>query len=399
MNKSVAKVFNKRQHQLPSPCKELVLPMAKVGIEVEVENYAAGLDNTPQLWEVKADHSLRNNGAEFVTRGGLVGSELVEAIHSLMHHCKKYNYDEGLPRAGIHIHLDVTDMNAANSRELLHFVGTYMLTEHIFFQFAGDWRSDTGYCDPLNFSKGDYKAIGTILRDWDTLGESELRQFWAGAPQNGVHLSKYQAINLLPMHTFGTVEFRHLPTTFDADRLITWINMILCVKAFAQNGPTEVPLEVLVSRLTPLGFYQRVFGSLFDKLAYQFDYTAAWKAIDNYQALITPVKPEYFYDGNVNELIAAKIKLRKPSKPKAKPQEAELAAPLQPNVIRWNPEREHDVWLRAANELAANDSPADDQAIVNSWNPGMPIPQGFEQVRIIRGDGTLPVISIRRQAR
>ena len=48
-------------------------------------------------------------------------------------------------------------------------------------------------------------------------------------------------MNLVPITSKGTIEFRHLAGTKDIKRIITWINLILCLKKFAlKNSPDYI---------------------------------------------------------------------------------------------------------------------------------------------------------------
>lgn len=229
---SVGEKFGKRIHRPALPSKYLVLPFAKVGVEVEVEGVARNPRPGP-LWEYHEDHSLRNGGMEFTTRGGLVGEELVNAVEHIVDFCLKQKYSPGYPRAGIHLHIDVTDMNEKHPRQLANMMLSYILFEEAMFRFAGEWRKSCGFCEPLAVSQYDMPALSTLLYKWDKL-------VWDRAL-----FSKYQAVNVLPLETFGTLEFRHLPTEFDAKRILQWINMCLSFKRFAIQSDVD-PVDVLL---------------------------------------------------------------------------------------------------------------------------------------------------------
>ena len=262
--------------QLPDP--SLSLPLAKIGIEIEVEGWDGQRINS-SLWQDKEDHSLRGASREFVTSGrGLVGLEISKALEVFVDHAKSHGYTNGYPRAGIHVHLDVTDLDM-ESGQLASFVATYLLLEHVFFGYAGDWRNYCCYTVPMNLGQNDFASIGRALFD-------------KNLPNHHVvdllsRCSKYQALNLECITRYGTVEFRHLPTTFEYDRIFTWIRMILAVKAaaLAQSGSLD-PLSTL-SRSGVHDFAIQVFGTdLYEKVAKYLDASEAWKAVDNAQLLM-----------------------------------------------------------------------------------------------------------------
>ena len=130
--------FKKPIHCAPVSTDKLIIPYAKVGIEVEVENWDRAHSNLAQ-WEDHEDGSLRR-GREFTTRGGMVGKQIVEEIETICNFAKSRNYSEGYPRAGIHLHIDMTDMNDGSDTQLLNAIAAYMLFEDAMFSFAGEWR-------------------------------------------------------------------------------------------------------------------------------------------------------------------------------------------------------------------------------------------------------------------
>lgn len=227
---SVGKKFNKMVHCTDIGSKELIIPQAKIGIEVEVENWRPR--RMPAGWVTHDDGSLRG-GKEFVTDGGMVGKGAVEAVRQICGFCVASGFSAGYPRAGIHIHVDMTDMNDGSDTQLLNAVSAYLLFEDALFSFAGQWRRACGFCDPLLLSQAGRPALARFLVDWQVPTANPLRG-----------LDKYAALNLLPLETYGTVEFRALPTTFDPERIINWINLCLAFKKFGKDIDKN-PVELL----------------------------------------------------------------------------------------------------------------------------------------------------------
>lgn len=238
MGTSVGNKFGFPVHKMPKGSNKLAIPYAKVGVELECEQVRDLRD--PQgliaLWQPVEDHSLRNRGMEFITRGtGLVGDQLVKAVIDLCTFTKEKQYDVGYPRAGIHLHLDMTDMNEESGTELLNCVLSYMLFEEAIFKFVGTWRKACGFCDPLSLAQHDFKAISQLLYGWEAGDAAHVHER---------RFSKYGAINFLPLARFGTIEFRQLPTTFDSARILNWINLCLCFKRFGKQVDCD-PVELL----------------------------------------------------------------------------------------------------------------------------------------------------------
>jgi hypothetical protein len=271
----LGKVVDKPVHSMPEPCDKFVLPTAKVGIEVEFEQWSRNSPN--EWWEQHPDeHSVRNGGTEFVTRGnGVCGQEIVEAVEEICTLAKKDRWSEGIPRAAIHIHLDVTDLDL-DKNELTTLISNYLLVEHMFFGYAGDWRADTGFCVPFYKGQSDFSILGRLLHS--KLNKEEFKRYAAAG-------SKYQALNVNPLVRFGTLEFRHLPTTFDTARIFEWINLILSLKKSAHDERFQEPLKLL-STLGPEQFARRIFGNLWPAVSPYLSVPAMWEAVDNATALM-----------------------------------------------------------------------------------------------------------------
>jgi len=267
-------MFGHREEAVRLPDPSLPIPLGKVGIEVEVE----GCTKLPilDLWESKEDHSLRNGGREFVTAGPMYGLNIRKALSGLFDSAVKLKWSEGYPRAGIHVHLDVRDLDF-ESNELSRLVSNYMLIEHAMFAYCGEWRRQTMYCDALEDSQADFKSLGRFLYSPPD-SRDELIQLADG-------LSKYQALNFRPLISFGTIEFRALPTTFDFDRVFNWIRIILALKRSAQDATMDDPLRLLSSD-GPIQYAQRILGETFPILANLIDPMKMWNAVDNASALM-----------------------------------------------------------------------------------------------------------------
>jgi len=231
---ALGNVFGHKVHKVPAQDTSLVDPFCKVGIEVEVEACNIPVTkNSISDWTPHRDDSLRNNGMEFTTNGGMVGSQIREAINTFCDFAIKNNFDVGYPRAGIHLHVDMTDMNENNNTEFLNCVLSYILFEKALFRFAGEWREACGFCDPICLSQRDFGGISQLLYGWAKNNLPRDRAF-----------SKYQAINFIPLYTQGTLEFRHLPTTFDKQRILDWVNICTSFRKFGKEVNVD-PVDYL----------------------------------------------------------------------------------------------------------------------------------------------------------
>lgn len=296
-------------HSLPQPDPRLPIPSAKIGIEVEIEKWDG--KNGTEYWEDKDDPSVHDKGREFITRGPIIGMQIVPAVDEICRIALERKYSTGEPRAGIHIHLDCTDLDTKR-KELARLVAKYMLIEHAMFGFAGAWRDSCGYCVSYESGQVDFPAIGAALF---AKGKVSKRTF--------ANLSKYQALNLKPLSDLGTIEFRHLPTTFDRTRLLNWISVILAIKRSAiEDEGDDFDILKKFSNIGPREYAEQILGDQYFILRDFIDPNRMWDAADNAISIMgaaSAIKLDATWgkeaDGPPSPLIAKKLEqMMKPKK-------------------------------------------------------------------------------------
>jgi hypothetical protein len=82
---------------------------------------------------------------------------------------------------------------------------------------------------------------------------------------------KYTALNLLPLYTQGTIEFRHMPGTCDLNFILQWCEIISSMFKYARNHEFKDVVAMLLDLNTSSAyatFMQNIFqGNLYDVLA------------------------------------------------------------------------------------------------------------------------------------
>lgn len=189
-----------------------------IGIEVETENVKRFNQYSP-YWRMIEDGSLRNSGREFITPP-IRAWRVEHALVQLFNH--ELNSDiEFSERTSIHIHMNVRTLTVPQLETLIM---TYLVFEKVLFNYVGNDRYSNIFCVPIVETD-----IGENLLTLVTNKHPDIR--W----------QKYTALNLLPIMQKGTIEFRHMNGTGDVERLVTWINIILCLKKFAlQKSPEYI---------------------------------------------------------------------------------------------------------------------------------------------------------------
>lgn len=249
----------KKQYAEAPKQAKLIDPTTFVGIEVEVERMLDDGFHTPEYlklapaWACKPDGSLRNNGREFVSlpiRGDAVMAS-IDHLGAYLNKCHKgYEFSE---RTSVHVHVNVRKMSL---EQIATLIVVYLSVEKSIFKFIkqGGWdRSNNIFC--VSLAESDfYVGLHDLLKpmqtgDWGiVLGI--IHQMWR----------KYTAFNTLPVSEKGTVEFRHMGGTINAEVLRNWINLILCLKKYAETHS----LEQVINTITDLNVNSQYDGYLLD---------------------------------------------------------------------------------------------------------------------------------------
>lgn len=191
-----------------------------IGIEVEVENTNNLLHDTAlnNAWGVTDDGSLRNNGMEFISKP-IHAHYAPTALQYLMEQVLTRNCSFS-PRTSVHIHLN---MQEATASQVSDFLGMYCIFEKLLYQYVGRGRYKNIYCVPI---------IETDLVPG--YAHKSLRVEW----------KKYTGLNLVPLASYGTVEFRHMHGTFGLEKLCGWIQLIVSLKEHVIRGKRDIKKRI-----------------------------------------------------------------------------------------------------------------------------------------------------------
>lgn len=216
-----------------------------IGLEIEVEQAIMTGAPLEKVWTITNDGSLRNNGAEFVSRP-IRASAAPSALVNLMEEVLDRNHAAFTMRTSIHVHMNVLDMTLEQYQAV---VLLYSVFEPLFYQYAGRGRWKNIYCVPITET--------TLLNGFV---RRQLRTQWL----------KYTGLNLRRVGDLGTIEFRHLAGTEDVARICNWINLITTLKEYVLSRGAEATLK-MISGLSPdadiVALAREVFGEYADLLA------------------------------------------------------------------------------------------------------------------------------------
>lgn len=230
-------------------------PELLYGVELEIEGLEADEDQRANRvvagMQYHKDGSLRNNGGEFVT----LPMNYANLENVLRHFFKvgEYTEENYSERCSVHVHANCQDLTPEQVRLILCL---YQVTEKILFQFIKADRDNNIFCVPLGESNLGTRAISSN----EDLLQVALRKW-----------RKYTALNLLPLASQGTLEFRHMAGTKDVDYILQWCNIIGSYFRFARANKFDDVIKSIMTLNTSSAyatFMQNIFdGELYDVLA------------------------------------------------------------------------------------------------------------------------------------
>lgn len=254
----------------------LVLNKCYLGVEVEMEGVRRGNlhEEIQAWWKIKDDGSLRNNGTEFCFLAPYRGRDIITAIDVLFKH-KQDDWDPSI-RCGIHVHLDVRNLDFD---QLAALATLYTCLESPIFHFAGEARKRNHFCLPWNSAT----EISTSLYQLAHAVEEDVVKAALG------RFHKYSALNFESINRFGTVEFRQLPSTTDAARVLRWCNIVLAMKKYVlYNAQTPSAVFRSISD-NPVGLLFSVFGEHANEMMYDGIELDIAQAIDFAHTIVVPM--------------------------------------------------------------------------------------------------------------
>ena len=192
------------------------------GVELEIEQWPEHIEETSHPgFKFVTDGSLRGNAVEAVAYPSTMQG-IIAICKSLWtkYNIKKDNFSE---RTSIHVHANVSHFTEDQVKTLML---TYATLEDLLFDFIGSERYKNIFCVPWSeagIATGRFRDFINTPRFWQ----------------------KYTAMNLCPIRTQGTVEFRHMEGNADPIRLQNWLQLIDDLMWYSRNTPYDQALNTI----------------------------------------------------------------------------------------------------------------------------------------------------------
>lgn len=235
-------------------------PNERIGVEFEIEGDGLPLESAfKYYWSPKGDGSLRN-GVEYVLKRP-VSPDVFEkkALPYLLARLdeKKLNLSY---RCSTHVHVSALDLYI---HQAFLMGALYYIYEDFLLNIAGDSRKGNLFC----LGASNSGAFG----EWIGIWQDKMASVTAGRPVRdpllaaiGQNTRRYTAVNFAALGRFGSVEFRALEGTVDADRVNKWIRLLDNLRAYCSTvSPTQ--MSTIPEQFSTMGaeeFCKRVFGEV-----------------------------------------------------------------------------------------------------------------------------------------
>lgn len=324
------------EHMLPDNFypNGVVMPDPELifGIELEIEDYPRGRPPYDGV-RLTTDGSLRNNGVEGISIPFKAKSfsTMLHGFFNMRPPITAANYSE---RCSTHVHMNVQDYNWPQLKVLCII---YQMFERLLFAFIGNDRKDNIFCVPWYESGVTSRVLGDLQKNSDSVIKR-----WM----------KYSALNLLPIRTQGSVEFRHMQGTCDVDLIMTWLRLLSRLSIYAKKTPYKTLMENVL-QMNTVSNYDQFLSDVFGEDRYilrtgNYQEALSTGVVDTKLMMLnskTSAKKSFIYDDILAE---------------PEPRVARPAAP-PPRNLRYDPrgvpipaagpnpepvQQAHEVWLR-----------------------------------------------------
>lgn len=288
-----------------------------IGLEIEYEG-TKFQDVLTDVWKTVDDGSLRGlfptNRGEYVLNRPIPSDRVKDALNDL-----KAAIPNAVPnfsfRTSVHVHVNVQDMD---EEQVISFIYAALLLEEPLVNFCGNTRKGNRFC--LRIQDADF-SLHTLSQMFRNGFESALR-----FTENHI---RYAAINLASLKKYGSIEFRSMRGTLDADVLSTWALALVSIRNFACHQKSCLDVHDEFVRRGPRGFLEHVLG----ELAVHFVYKNLEK--DMYQSFSLTLELPYEYKYNKEKRLKAQENKEKANEAAVKMNVANIEAVVNLNPQQW----------------------------------------------------------------
>ena len=237
---------------------------ARYGIELEYEQ-ATLLPTGLTYWTTARDNSLRD-GIELISKP-LLWKSVDKALDEAEKAVKACKY-VATPRCGLHVHVNMRHKTLA---QVFNFLTLYSLVEPTIFRTYALGREDSNFCVPMYSNQ---LQISALMKD-NAYARRKQARGWRSMT-NIMRSSKYSAVNINTLGSFGTVEMRQAYCTTDFTAIRRWITFLDYLSRRSEDYDDPVNIVEEYSKKTTTRLQVDFFGQ-----GYRIDPRIQQMAVDN----------------------------------------------------------------------------------------------------------------------
>lgn len=185
-----------------------------IGLELEVEGKHRAPPNINNDWWQTVDEPSLRHGREYITKGPLPFnntffnklSTITSAIDQPVH-----EIDKGSHRTSVHVHANVTKLTPV---ETWTAIASYWIIENLLYKFFNKERESNLFCQRLRDAEGILDLVENDLED-----NVPFRNF-------NLDIAKYGGINIASVYQKGSLEFRGMHGSLDAEEIYGWCDTL-----------------------------------------------------------------------------------------------------------------------------------------------------------------------------
>lgn len=242
-------------HDLFRPLQEIIMydQMQDGTFGVEIECEGADLPSRIAEWTVHREGSLRGEANEYVTNGAVTIDRLNVCMDRLTEAmiANGSHVNEGSHRASTHIHYN---MQRRSTHDVVGAIIGLTLVEPILLRLCGPNRDGNLFCIP-SYDCGD---LPQYLYETFTYMRRTGRYYFRHAR------GKYASLNLDPITSFGTIEYRVFPCSIQKDKILQWAGWVDRISNLhVQEGVQDLAHRAFIfnANKQPREFLNSVFGA------------------------------------------------------------------------------------------------------------------------------------------
>lgn len=275
------------QEKVPSPLHKYyryTRQSGVCGVEVEVEFLRLNREYTNDLlavWNPHVDGSLRHTGVEYTMHKPMSGVAKDKAIVAVCDFINSQAFVVDSPRTSVHVHNNVQRLSPI---QIWNAAVLYWIMEPALMEHCGNERVGNPFClrllDALNL-------VDVCIRDL-----THPLPFGSFKRNDNI---RYSGLNLQPLMSFGSMEFRGLRGIYDANVIISWTDMLTYVvhtSAKKWDNPSAILDEYFSANRED--FFKKVLGNDYYNAMFRPYYRVAAEEIEEVVESLLPFA--YFHD-------------------------------------------------------------------------------------------------------